>query len=160
MKFRLLISLALMTFSILTVANAATSDTLLLRGTVALVNSIQVSPESKAVDLNILAGESGTKVAAVAETSNNLNGYIIQMSSSNGGQLRHSTEAAKKTTYQISYNGGSYVTPGTSPSTVKSVSSLNALTTNSSNVLINVTAYPTAVAGIYSDTVTFSIVAN
>jgi hypothetical protein len=144
-------------------ANAASSGTLTLSGNVAAVNDIVVTPNgTNNTSLNITSGETGKGVASVAESSNDLNGYKITMSSANGGQLQLAGNSAKYTTYQISYAGGSYVTPplSASPVTVKSVNSLSALTTATSTVAVNVTAYPTALAGTYSDTVTFSIVGN
>jgi hypothetical protein len=144
-------------------AHAASSGTLTLSGTVAPENDILVTPNgSNNTTLNILAGETGKNVATVSETSNDINGYKIQIYSANGGQLRLANQPSKYTNYQISYNGGSYVTPplASSPTTVKNISSLNALTTSSSAVTVNVTSYPTALAGNYSDTVTFSIIGN
>lgn len=140
---------------------AASSDTLLLQGSVTAVNDISVAAVSGANNsLNITGGVSNLTVANVSETSNSLLGYKINMSSANGGELRNTSDATKKTTYTISYDGGSAVTPSTSAAQVKNVTSLGALTTNSSAVKVNVTAYPTAPAGTYNDTLTFSIVAN
>ncbi len=144
-------------------ANATSTGTLTLSGSVAAVNDIVVNPNgTNNTNLNITAGESAKNVASVAESSNDISGYKIQMYSANGGQLQLAGQPSKYTTYQISYAGGSYTTPplAASPSTVKNVSSLSALTTANSAVAVNVTAYPTALAGTYSDTVTFSIIGN
>jgi hypothetical protein len=140
---------------------AASSGTLTLSGTVGLVNDLVVTPNgTNNTTLNITGGETGKNVAAVAETSNNGLGYKITVSSVNGGELRLATDAAKKTTYQISYDGGSYFTPTIAGIAAKNVTSLAGLTTNTSQVLVNVVAYPAALVGSYSDTVTFSIAAN
>jgi hypothetical protein len=144
-------------------ANAASSGTLTLSGNVAAVNDIVVTPNgNNNTSLNITAGETGKSVASVLESSNSITGYKIMMSSANAGQLQLAGNTSKYTTYQISYAGASYVTPpaSSSPVAVKNVSSLSALTTATSAVAVNVTAYPTALAGTYSDTVTFAIVAN
>ncbi len=144
-------------------ATASSSGALTLSGSVAAFNDIAVTPNgTNNTNLNIAAGESGKSVASVAETSNDLNGYKITMSSANGGQLQLAGNSAKYTTYQVSYNGGAYVTPPVSsaPVTVKTVTSLSALATANSAIAVNVTAYPTALAGTYSDTVTFTIVGN
>ncbi len=144
-------------------SHAASTSALVLSGKVAAVNDITVTPNgSNNTSLNILAGESDKKVASVSEVSNNVNGYKVQMYSANGGQLRLSGQPSKYTTYQISYSGGTYVTPplAASPSVVKTVSTLSALTTATSAVLVNVSARPTALAGTYSDTLTFSVIAN
>ena len=142
-------------------AQAASSGTLQLSGTVAAVNDLVVTANaSNNTSLNILSGETAKNVASVAETSNNGSGYTISLSSVNGGQLKHATNATKKTNYTVSYGGGSYNQPSTTPTTVKSVSSLGALTTNTSQVLVTVTALAGAPAGTYSDTLTLTIAAN
>ncbi len=141
-------------------AHAASTGTLLLQGTVALTNDIVVTPAgSNNTTLDIVGGQS-VLVATVAETSNNLTGYKINAKSDNGSELRNGSDATKKTTYTLSYDGGSAVTLTTSYQQVKNVSSLSGLTTNNSNVNATVAAYAAAPAGAYSDTVTFQIVAN
>jgi len=157
MKGKILI-LAVLAFS--SAVFAASTSTLLLEGSVVSTNEINITAEAIATNLNILQGETGAKVAIVEETSNNRAGYVIQMSSLHAGKLQHASDNTKSTPYQLSYDGGSYKSPTTIPVTVKTVSSLSALTTVNSDVLINVTDYPTAIAGVYSDVVTFSIVAN
>jgi hypothetical protein len=84
------------------------------------------------------------------------------MYSGNAGQLRNTADASKKTTYQISYGGSSFVQPpsSTSPVVVKNVSSLSALTSATSSVNVQVDAYTAAPAGTYTDVVTLSIVSN
>jgi hypothetical protein len=140
---------------------AASSGTLLLQGSVAAVNDIVVTPVAGVnTTLNITGGVANLTVANVSETSNDLLGYKIMMSSANAGELRNASDATKKTTYTVAYDTGSAVAPTASPAQVKNVSSLAGLTTNASAVKVNVTAYPTAPAGTYSDTVTLAIVGN
>lgn len=142
-------------------AQAASTGTLVISGTVALVNELVITANgSNNTNLNITGGESAKLVANVAETSNNGLGYTVTLSSANGGQLRLASDATKKTNYQLSYNGGSYSQPSASAATVKTVSSLGALTTNTSPVRVNVTAFANAPAGTYSDTITLTIAAN
>lgn len=144
-------------------SQASTTATLTVSGTVAAVSDIEVTPNAaNNTSLNITGGAAGTNVASVAETSNDAAGYKIQAYSTNSSELVNASAAAAKTAYQISYNGGAYVTLASSsaPVLMKSVSSLAQLTTANSNVLINVTAAPLAVAGIYQDVITFAIVAN
>jgi spore coat protein U-like protein len=144
-----------------TSAQAADTATLLLRGEVAVVNNIAVKPNGNAnLSLNITGGESNKLVAAVEETSNNVTGYKINVKSLNQGELRHTTDATRKTTYRLGYNGQTAIALTQNYQQVKSVSSLNGLTTASSNVVVDVQALPNAVAGTYEDTVTFQIVAN
>ena len=143
-------------------ASAASTGSLLLSGTVGVVAELAVTPNGSNTSLDILAGESGKSVAAVTESSNNADGYKILMYSSNSGELRHAIDPSKKTGYAISYGGADFVTPpsASAPAIVKSVGSLPALTTAISDVRVSVDAMPTAIAGTYSDTVVFSIVAN
>jgi hypothetical protein len=153
--------LPLLLLAVTAPAWAASSDTLLLQGSVTAVNDIAVTAVAGVNDsLDITGGVSGLTVANVAETSNNLAGYKITMASANAGELRNTADATKKTTYTVSYDGAAAVTPGTSAAQVKNVSSLSGLTTNSSALQVNVTAYPAAPAGTYNDTLTLAIIAN
>lgn len=151
--------LAVLAFSVQTLA--ASTGTLLLQGTVAAVNDIVVTANSpNNTTLNIVAGESGKNVASVAETSNNLNGYKIFISSPTGGFLVNTSDSAAKTGYKIAYDGAAAVTPTVAPLQVKNVTALTGLTTDTSAVAADVTAFATAPAGLYEDTLTISIVAN
>lgn len=141
-------------------ASAAPSGTLTLRGTVAVVADIVVTPNGDNLALDIAGGESNKLVASAAETSNNLTGYKIFVSSATDGELRHTTDATKKTTYQVRYAGSSAVSPTASGVQVKNVSSLSGLTTNNSNINVDVDAYATAPAGTYEDTLTITIQSN
>lgn len=140
---------------------AASSGTLLLQGSVSVVNDISVAANTaNNTSLNILAGESGKNVATTTETSNNLNGYVIKISSVTAGELRNTSDASKKTTYKISYDGATAVSPTAGGVVVKTVSSLSGLTTDTSAVAVDVTAYASAPAGTYEDTLTIAIEAN
>jgi hypothetical protein len=161
--FNLKSALLISAFTISSLANAASTGSILLSGTVSAQNDIVITANgSNNTSLNITAGEVAKNIASVDETSNNATGYKIYMYSNNAGELRHSIDPSKLTTYTISYDGGSYVAPPAigSPVQVKNVSSLAALTTDTSQVLITVAANATAIAGTYSDTLTLSIVAN
>jgi hypothetical protein len=142
-------------------AKAADTGTLLLQGVVAVVNNIIVTPNgSNNTSLDIVGGETNKLVASVEEVSNNLAGYKINAKSDNGGELRNNSDATKKTTFTLSYDGASALALTTSYQQVKNVSSLTGLTTNNSDVTVNVVAFANAPAGTYEDTVTFQIVAN
>lgn len=142
-------------------ANAATTGTLILSGVVPVVQSISIAPNgTNNTTLNVITGEAAKNVATVTEVSNNALGYKIQASSLNNGFLVNTSDNTKKTAYQVSYNAASYVTVTTLNVQLKNVASLAANTTNTSAVLVNVTALANALAGTYSDTVTLSIVAN
>jgi hypothetical protein len=142
------------------VSFAGSSDNLILSGEVTLVNELVIFPNGDNVKLNILAGESNKKVAYAEETSNNLLGYKIYMRSVNASKLVHGTDPSQSTDYTISYDGKAAITLTNADQEVKNVASLTQKTTNTSDIVVNVTAKPTAPAGTYSDTVTISIVAN
>lgn len=142
-----------------TVAFGASTGVLILQGVVGVINDIVITPSGN-LTLNITAGEVNKTVASVAETSNNLSGYKIFISSPTGGELRNTTDSTKATPYQIRYAGATAVTPTIAGVQVKNVTTLAALTTVNSSVAVNVTAYPLAPAGTYQDSLTISIVAN
>jgi hypothetical protein len=141
-------------------AQAATTGTLIISGTVAAVNDLSITPSVNAMSLNIISGEVSKQIGLATETSNSLSGYKIRMRSLNGSKLAHTVDNSKNTDYTISYNNGNYVNLSMSDQDVKNVSSLNGLTTQTSDIKINVVPYPNAPSGVYSDTVTISIVAN
>lgn len=145
---------------IATTTFAADTGTLLISGTVAAVNDISISPSSYTT-LNITGGESNRLVAQATETSNNLAGYKINMKSVNASKLVHNSDSSKYTGYTVTYGSSATVyTLTTSDQTVKNVSSLPGLQSALSDIKVSVTAYPSAPAGTYSDTITLSIVAN
>lgn len=140
---------------------AATSGSLILRGTVGVVSEITVVAEgTDNVNLNILAGETNKLVGKATEKSNNLLGYKISISSPTNGQLRHTADSTKYTNYTISYAGAAAVAPSVAGVQVKNSGALIGLTTAISEIRANVTAYATAPAGTYEDTLTVTITAN
>lgn len=161
-KLMPLLATAFLMTTVTTKTFAATSGSLTLSGSVGGAIGLVVTPNgANNTTLNITAGEAAKNVASVAETSNNLTGYHIDVVSANGAELRlNGTSTTYKTSYQISYDGGAYFSPTTSYTQIKNVASLTGLTTNNSAVLINVAAYALAPEGTYSDTLTFTIMAN
>jgi hypothetical protein len=159
-----ILSLACLLFGALLLpvgACAAASGQLNISGTVAPMNSLVIRLSgSNSQSLNILGGEVGNNVASVDETSNDADGYTISLSSANGGELRLAGNPSISTAYSLNYGNNGFRQPSTSASTVKTVSSLPGLTTNTSSVIVQVTKFPTAPAGTYSDVVTLTIVAN
>lgn len=150
----------LLTLLLSLTAQAADTGTLFLQGTVVAACNLVVTPNgSNNTTLNITGGDANKLVANVQETCNNATGYKINMKTTNGGELRHSATPSLKTTYTLSY-GGQTVTPTTNYQQVKNVTVLNTPANVTSTVHVNVAAYATAMAGTYSDTVTFQIVAN
>jgi hypothetical protein len=142
-------------------AFAATSANLLLRGTVGAANAISIASNgTNNTTLDVLNGEINKNVASATEVSNNAAGYKIMLSSTNGGLLVNTTAPSQFTAYTVGYDGLTAVAPTTTPTQIKNVSSLSSTTTHNSSIVVNVTAFPVALAGIYEDTVTLSIVAN
>lgn len=151
----------LFAFFISSAVFAASNGTLTLSGTVLPVNSIVITPNgTNNTTLNITGGATNVNVASVQETSNDPLGYKITLQSVNAGFLALTTDATKKTAYQISYNGGAAITTTAIAQTVKTSALLTQQTVATSAVTVNVTALPNALSGTYSDTVTISIVAN
>lgn len=167
MKTMKLVAAVMTTLTFSSMALAASSATLVLQGSVGSVNNISVAADgTNNTQLNITGGESAKSVGTATETSNDVNGYKIYLSSDNGGQLRlNGTNTSQYASYTVAYNGGAAVTPpvaatATDGVLVKTVSSLTAQTTATSGIAVDVTAVPNAVAGTYSDTLTVSIVGN
>jgi hypothetical protein len=132
---------------------AATTGVLELSGVVAPSFSIVVNDAASATTLDIVGGASGLLVATVNETGNAA--YKISASSTNGGKLK---SGATEVAYQISYDGGSLVTPplAASPLQVKT----GAAGTDTSNVNLTFSGLAAAPAGTYTDNVTFEIAAQ
>ncbi len=139
---------------------AADTGTLILSGTVVASCNIVITPNgSNNTTLNITGGDTNKLVANAQETCNNATGYKINVKSTNGGELRHGTVPSLKTTYTLSYDGQT-VTPTTNYQQVKNVTVLNTPANTTSTIHATVAAYPSALAGTYSDTVTVQIVTN
>jgi hypothetical protein len=143
---------------IATSAFGADTGTLTISGTVASINDISISP-SAYTTLNITGGETNRVVAVATETSNNLNGYSITLHSANASKLVNLSASSKYTTYTVRYDGAAAVDL-TVDRVVKSSGSLAGLTTDTSNIAVDVVAYPTAPAGTYQDIITVTISAN
>jgi hypothetical protein len=142
------------------ISHAATSVDLPLSGTVTAIYDLQIAVKGEAANLNIVAGENDLSVATVSEQSNALNGYKIMARSTNASKLQNTTDPTKSTSYTINYDGAGPITLSSSDALVKTVSSLPGLTTVDSDVQVTVAPYGTAPAGTYTDTVTFTILAN
>ena len=136
-------------------ALAASSGTLLLKGTILPTLSISVTPETVASALDLTTTQSATKVATVQEKSNSNTGYKVTISSQNAGKLKN---GAQLFPYTLTYAGSAL---NLAAPVVQNNSAAAAVTVNK-DVNISYTGVPEAqlVAGDYSDTVTFSIAAN
>lgn len=138
---------------------ATDSDNLFLQGVVAEETSIEVTANAEATNLNIIEGETGLLIGSSVERSNSLNGYTVSFYSANGGELQNASDPTVSTTYEISYGGGSFLSPGTSgsPQVLVTEAGVGSAIEETRDISINVTAFPNAIVGSYEDTVTFVI---
>jgi len=139
------------------------SASLYLAGEIEVITSLFVNPEIGTTDtLDIAGGETARLIATVDEESNNAAGYDITMESVNTGNLTHSNGTAV-VPYTIAYDGAAAIAPGAPGAgvVVKSSGTLTGLTTANSDVEITFTApaAASAIAGTYTDTVIFNMVA-
>ena len=102
-----LIALAIIASSFGAFAADQDAAKLELRGSVAMNCTIAVKPTAKATALDILVGEKSTLVGVVTESCNSGNGYTVQVSSDNYGQLRSDAPGAKVTQYTAAYDDAS-----------------------------------------------------
>jgi hypothetical protein len=150
--FTLSLALALTTSAV-----AATSGTLLLKGTVPRLLSITVTPETVATNLPLDTTQANTKVAVVNEKSNSKTGYNVSVSSANQGKLVHESVTSSSINYTLRYAGQAVnLTAGQQFTYVASAANANR------DVDISYTGVPheNLIEGEYSDTVTFTIAAN
>ena len=136
---------------------AATTATLNLSGTINSVVEIEIdggSSVTKTVDLLDKAPQS---VATVTETSNDVDGYDITITSTNSGSLNNGSDDSAA--YTLSYAGTSY-----NLSTAQTVENPSVVGTNDRAVAVTITDARTNeydfVDGTYSDVVTFEITAK
>lgn len=156
---KFLVGLALITsFS----AIAATSGNISISGTVAPVLELTLDSNSFTT-LDILAGGDHL-VATATEKTNDSDGYKVYAHSANGSELRRGgTSTTFKTAYAVKYDGAAGQTLGAGLANkveLKDSGALTGLTTDTSTIVVDVTAYPTAPDGTYSDTITLNIEAN
>lgn len=136
---------------------AATTGTLLLKGIVAETLSINVAPETIAVNLPLDVSQVDTKVATVTEISNSDTGYKVTISSANLGYLKLTTGSATFP-YQMKYGTSNVDLANSSVFINNTVGPVNV----NKDVTISYTGVPAAQMqeGEYADTVTFVIEVN
>jgi hypothetical protein len=153
---KLLMATALLTLT--TSTFAATSGTLLLRGSVPRILSITVTGETIAQTLDLTTNKTDLKVATVNEKSNSKTGYKITVASANLGKLKR-TDGSEVFTYTMKY-GNQAVNLGSSQDLV--ISNVAGTVNVNKDVSVSYTgvAQDSMVEGTYEDTVTLSIAAN
>jgi hypothetical protein len=136
---------------------SAETGSVFLYGIVNPTYSIQVQTEPAAGHLNILSGENLLKIASVTERSNSANGYKILISSARGGRLVNEVAVGAELEYQVSYGGTALVSPTSIATPVKISGALTEPANQVVDVAISFQGKPNALAGTYSDTLTFEI---
>lgn len=156
-KFKTALAI-LTTAAISTSAFAATTGTLLLKGTVPRLLELTVNAEAVAATLPLDTTQSGTLVAVINEKSNSKTGYNVSVSSANQGQLVHESDASSTIAYSLDYNGNGVDLVNGETFTYSFPTGAN----NNRDVEISYTGVPheNLIEGDYTDTVTFTIAAN
>ncbi len=155
---RIIIAGTWMALTVCGSALAATSGTLTLSGTVPQRVDILVNAQSGATTLDLSTSQADYLVATVREKSNSATGYKVSLSSANSGNL---VNGRSMISYTAKYNT-SGVTLSSTPQTITNVTSQSSPITTTKNFNISYTGADELdlMQGVYSDTLTFSIVAN
>ncbi len=160
--FRSILTLSARALLFVASVNGAKADetaTLVITGTVPQMYSIDVEALPKARSLNILEGESHQVVALVRERANVASGYTVRIASANGGSLTHESVPTERLAYDITYDKRASLRPSRSPIAVKTATMLLKPVDHQSPVAITFLGKRSALAGVYSDTLTFEITA-
>jgi len=139
-------------------AFAATSGTLLLKGTVPRLLSITVDAEAVASNLPLDTTQLNTKVAEINERSNSNTGYKVNISSATQGKLVHESVGTSFINYTLRY-AGQAVDLSAGEEFVYSGAGSNNVTRDVDLSYTGVD-HESLIEGEYSDTVTFTIAAN
>ncbi len=136
---------------------AATSGTLQLTGTYPLLLDITVIQQAGHDTLDLINGANRQLVATISEYSNSSNGFTISATSANNGLLTNGSLSSVP--YSLWYDNINLdMASGTIQA--KSVSTVSATHTDSSNVEITFSGSSDLLQGEYSDTITFVISTN
>lgn len=143
-------ALALSALALSAAAQASTTGTIRLNGTVQAACTISVTDAG--VQLNITGGESNRQVGTVVENCNSGTGYRVTLTSANAGALKNGAAAVS---YSVSYDNQQGTLSG-----AMTVDRPSAAFGKQSVVAVSMPANATAVAGTYSDTVTITVAAR
>lgn len=147
------------TLLVTTSSFAATQGTLTLRGVVQQVLSIEVTAEAGASNLDLSTQARDLKVATVKEISNSRSGFKVKIESQNNGKLAHQDGAnISNVPYTMKY-GNTTVNLGSSQDINVNQAGSYEQTKNVS-ISYDGNGQNQLVAGQYSDTVQFTIMAN
>lgn len=149
--------IALMLFSVN--ASAATFGTIMISGTVPASTSIVVTPTAGYNSLDLATTQTNLGVATITEANNTTLGYTVTASSANAGLLKNGTLGS--VVYTAKYNSVVFalqvapVTVTTQGAQTTVVSTIKPLTISYTGI-----APASLMQGVYSDTLTFTILAN
>jgi hypothetical protein len=138
-------------------AFASLTGTLLLRGNVPSLLSIEVTAESNATALDLSTSQTNLKVATVQEKSNSNQGYNVTITSANSGNLVRSG-GSENFAYTMTYNGAA-VNLGTG-STFNNAAAAAVAVNKDVNISYTGIDFDDLVAGDYEDTITFTMASN
>lgn len=136
---------------------AARTGNLLLKGQVAEVLDILVTPEAIASTLPLDISQNGTKVATVNERSNAPLGYKVKMVSSNLGNLKRA-DGPELFSYFITYDNQGVDLVNTQTYGYHNGQAVNV--NHDIKIFYTGVSLESMVAGEYSDTITFTISSN
>lgn len=135
----------------------ASTGSLLIEGYIAPYFEIEVLAEQRANQLRLNSGENNTIIASFYENSNSSQGYVVQISSKNGGTLNHDTLASNKIPYELIYNHQFSFTPRKTPTLVNQSGPLRQVTHRLNHIGISFNGNTNLPAGTYSDTITIEM---
>ena len=148
----------LFAYSLTTSVYGATVGSVVLSGAVPKVVSVTVTGQGVYNNLDLTTTQVNLLVANVQEQSNDSLGYKVSVASLNAGQLKNGTSGL---VYTAKYNGTGFTltTPGVQVTTQGAqtavVSVVRPLTISYTGV-----PYVSMLSGVYTDTLTVTIIAN
>lgn len=140
-------------------SEAATTGAITLSGVVPASTAVVVTPVAPYNNLTLSTLQTNLLVATVNEQNNTTLGYNLTLSSANAGKLKNGVVG--QITYTARYNSVA-VTLAVAPVNITTQGSQIAVVNVNKNFDISYAATPTAssMAGTYTDTLTFTIIAN
>lgn len=138
---------------------AATNGSIFLSGSIPKVVSVTVTPVAGYNNLDFTTTATNLVVANITEQSNVQAGYTITCSSANAGLLKNGL--VDSIPYTAGYNGTSFSLSST-PVVISNNGSTNSVVNVTKPLTINYTgvSHVDKMDGTYSDTLTFTIIAN
>lgn len=135
----------------------ATTDSVVITGTVQPVLSITIASGSPSFDITPGAAVTDQDIGTITINSNNPDGYDVTLVAANSAGLINS-DADEAIAYTLRYNGGSAITVGTSTTNVENVTSATAGAVTRT-LTLSISAIETAgkSAEAFSDTITMEI---